>query len=137
MFSITKLKNIIGTTGVSYVVIALLTAIASEIKVIPFNGEDFRFGLGSITFFLLILIRPSIPLIRTGFITGITVICFRIIGDLTNEPISFWTSLQNHMPAFLYYLLFAIGFSIIKIEPYKASPLLLGAWAFLFRIHRK
>jgi two-component system sensor histidine kinase YcbA len=132
MFSITKLKSLLGTNGVSYVVIALLTAIASEIKVIPFNGEDFRFGLGSIAFFLLILIRPSVPLIRTGFITGITVICFRLIGDLTNEPISFWTSLQNHLPAFLYYLLFAIGFSIIKIEPYKSSPLLLGAWAFLF-----
>jgi two-component system sensor histidine kinase YcbA len=132
MFSLTKLKHFIGTTGVSYVAIALLTAIASEIKVIPFNGEDFRFGLGSITFFLLILIRPSVPLIRTGFLTGITVICFRLIGDLTNEPISFWTSLQNHLPAFLYYLLFAIGFSIIKIEPYKSSPLLLGAWAFLF-----
>ncbi len=132
MFSITSLKNNIGTNGVSYVVIAVLTAIASEIKVIPFNGEDFRFGLGSITFFLLILIRPSIPLIRTGFITGITVISFRLLFDLTNEPFSFWTSFQNHMPAFLYYFLFAIGFSIIKIEQYKASPLLLGAWAFLF-----
>lgn len=132
MLSITKLKNSIGTTGVSYVVIALLTAIASEIKVIPFNGENFRFGLGSITFFLLILIRPSIPLIRTGLITGITVVCFRLIGDFTTEPISFWASLQNHLPAFLYYVLFAIGFSIIKIEPYKAFPLLLGAWAFLF-----
>lgn len=130
--SITKLENSIRTTGVSYVVIALLTAIASEIKVIPFNGENFRFGLGSITFFLLILIRPSIPMIRTGFITGITVVCFRLIGDLTNETISFWTSLQNHLPAFVYYVLFAIGFSIIKIEPYKAFPLLLGGWAFLF-----
>ncbi|AMQ07141.1 sensor histidine kinase [Sporosarcina sp. resist] len=132
MLSITKLKNSIGTTGVTYVVIALLTAIASEIKVIPFNGENFRFGLGSITFFLLILIRPSIPLIRTGLITGITVVCFRLIGDFTTETISFWASLQNHLPAFLYYVLFAIGFSIIKIEPYKAFPLLLGAWALLF-----
>lgn len=132
MLSITKLKNSIGSTGVTYVVIALLTAIASEIKVIPFNGENFRFGLGSITFFLLILIRPSIPLIRTGLITGITVVCFRLIGDFTTETISFWTSLQNHLPAFLYYVLFAIGFSIIKIEPYKAFPLLLGAWALLF-----
>ena len=62
MFSKTKLKKFIGTNGVTYLVIALLTAIASEIKVIPFNGEDFRFGLGSITFFLLILIRPPCPL---------------------------------------------------------------------------
>ena len=43
MSSKTKLKNFIEVNGVSYVVIALLTAIASEIKVIPFNGENFRF----------------------------------------------------------------------------------------------
>ena len=70
MSSKTKLKSFIEVNGVSYVVIALLTAIASEIKVIPFNGENFRFGLGNITFFLLILIRPSIPLIRTGLNYG-------------------------------------------------------------------
>ena len=61
---------------------AVLTAIASEIKVIPFNGENFRFGLGSITFFLLFLFDLQRPLIRTGFVTGITVVCFRLLGDL-------------------------------------------------------
>ena len=34
----------------------LITVIASEFKVIPFNGEDFRFGLGSAAFFFLLLI---------------------------------------------------------------------------------
>ena len=63
MSSIAKLfsKKFNRSNGVALVLIALLTAIASEIKVIPFNGEAFRFGLGSITFFLLILIRPSLP----------------------------------------------------------------------------
>lgn len=132
MSSITKLKKIIGVNSVSYVLIALLTTIFSEIKVTPFNGEHFRFGLGSIAFFLLLLIRPIVPMIRTGFITGMTVVCFRLIGDLTNESVSFLTSLQIHFPSFLYYFIFALGFSIIKIESYKATPLLLGAWAFLF-----
>ena len=56
MSSITMLfsKKFNRTDGVAIVLTALLTAIASEIKVIPFNGEAFRFGLGSITFFLLI-----------------------------------------------------------------------------------
>ncbi|MBU8880419.1 ATP-binding protein [Bacillus sp. FJAT-29790] len=108
---------------------ALLTAIASEIKVIPFNGEDFRFGLGSITFFLLTLIRPPASLIRAGVITGVAVVCFRIFGDMLIDPVPFWTSLKNHFPAFLFYFLFALGFSIIKIEKYKTSPLLLGALA--------
>ena len=75
-------KNFNRSDGLYLVFIALLTAIASEIKVIPFNGEAFRFGLGSITFFLLILIRPPASLIRTGFITGLTVVCFRLFGDM-------------------------------------------------------
>lgn len=33
--------------------IAILTTIASEVKVVPFQGEAFRFGLGSITFLCL------------------------------------------------------------------------------------
>ena len=84
MFSTNKLfsKNVNGMDGVIMVLIALLTTIASEIKVIPFNGEAFRFGLGSITFFLLILIRPPVSLIRTGLITGITVVCFRLFEDI-------------------------------------------------------
>jgi hypothetical protein len=45
--------------------------------VTPFNGEAFRFGLGSITFFLIILIHPPASLVRTGIFTGLFVVCFR------------------------------------------------------------
>jgi two-component system sensor histidine kinase YcbA len=58
--------------------IAVFTAISSEIKIIPFNGEHFRFGLGSITFLLLVLIRVPKSVIRTGIITGLTVVFFGI-----------------------------------------------------------
>ena len=114
------------------VILALLTAIVSEIKVIPFNGEAFRFGLGSITFFLLILIRTPSFLIRAGVVTGITVVCFRIFGDIIFDHIFFWTSLKNHFPAFLFYFIFAFGLHIIKIEKYKTFPLLLGALSAVF-----
>ena len=110
------------------VLTALLTAIASEIKVVPFNGEDFRFGLGSVTFFLLILIRPPASLVRTGIITGITVVCFRLLGDFILEDVQIMTSIENHLPAFLFYALFALGLNIIKVENYKTFPFLLGAW---------
>jgi two-component system, sensor histidine kinase YcbA len=114
---------------ISLILTALLTAIASEIKVIPFNGEDFRFGLGSITFFLIILIHPPVSLVRTGFFTGITVVCFRIVGDLIMDPVPLWTSIMNHLPAFLFYFVFGLGLNVIKIEKYKTFPLLLGAYA--------
>lgn len=122
-------KKFFSNNLITLVLTALLTAIASEIKVIPFNGEAFRFGLGSITFFLLILIRPPSSLIRAGFITGLTVVCFRLFGDTIIDDVQLSTSLKNHLPAFLFYFLFALGLSITKIEKYKTFPLLLGAWA--------
>ncbi|MFJ7935396.1 ATP-binding protein [Sporosarcina sp. NPDC096371] len=118
--------------GVALVLIAILTAIAGEFKVIPFNGEVFRFGLGSIAYFLLILVRPASSLIRTGLVTGITVVCFRLFGDMMLDEFHLWTSLKNHFPSFLFYFLFACGLSIINIEKYKTFPLLLGAWGAIF-----
>jgi two-component system sensor histidine kinase YcbA len=122
------IKRFNRSEGIVIIFIALFTAIASELKVIPFNGEAFRFGLGSITFFLLILIRTPASLVRTGFVTGITVVFFRVLIDTINH-IQLFVSLINHLPAFLFYFLFALGLSIIKIEKYKTFPLLLGAWA--------
>ncbi|MFF2754521.1 ATP-binding protein [Psychrobacillus sp. NPDC058041] len=111
---------------------ALFTMIASEIKVIPFDEESFRFGLGSVTFFLLILIWTPVSLLRTGFITGLTVVGFRLFGDIILNEAPLSISLKNHLPAFLFYFLFGLGFHIVKVEKYKALPLILGAWAVLF-----
>ncbi|MFD2446495.1 ATP-binding protein [Bacillus sp. CGMCC 1.16607] len=122
-------KNFTKNEWFSLLFIALITSIASEIKVIPFNGEAFRFGLGSISFFLLILIRPPGSLIRTGFITGITVFLFRMIEDMVSGPASISISVKNHLPAFLFYFILGLGFNLLKIDKYKTSPLLLGALA--------
>ena len=118
-------------TGV-LILTAILTTVASEIKVIPFDEESFRFGLGSVTFFLLILIWTPVSLLRTGFVTGLTVVGFRLFGDILLNGAHLSISLKNHSPAFLFYFLFALGFHIVKVEKYKALPLILGAWAVLF-----
>ena len=120
--------------GIALVLTAVLTAVAGEFKVIPFNGEVFRFGLGSIAYFLLILIRIPTSLIRTGLVTGITVVCFRLLGDMMLDEFQLSTSLKNHLPSFLFYFLFACGLSIINIEKYKTFPLLLGAWGAVFEL---
>ncbi|WP_342599567.1 sensor histidine kinase [Psychrobacillus sp. FSL H8-0483] len=134
MFSINKVvrQNIFKKNGLALVLTVFLTVIASELKVVPFNGEAFRFGLGSIAFFLLILTFPPASLLLTGCITGIAVVSVRIAGDLLFHLDPFWTSVTNHVPAFLFYFLFALGFSIVKIERYKTLPFVLGAWAIGF-----
>lgn len=48
-------RNSKRTDALSLFLTAVLTAIVSEVKIIPFYGEDLRFGLGSITFFYLSL----------------------------------------------------------------------------------
>lgn len=136
MFSINKFfgKSFNRTDGIVLFLTALLTTIASEIKIVPFEGEAFRFGLGSIAFFLLILIWPPISLIRTGIVTGLTVICVRLLEDLVFSEVILSTSLISHLPAFLFYFIFALGLHLIKVERYKTFPLILGAWAFLFEL---
>ncbi|MCM3743517.1 sensor histidine kinase [Sporosarcina luteola] len=111
---------------------ALLTAIAGEFKLIPFNGESFRFGLGSIAFFLLLLIRPAGSLPLTGVVTGLTVVVFRTGVEMTSTSVSFLDGFQHHLPTMLYYVVFAMGFHIIHFDKYRDSPLILGAWASLF-----
>jgi len=113
-------------------VIALLTAVAGELKLIPFYGETFRFSLGTITFFLLLLIRPVRSLPLAGILTGLTVVVFRVSFEMMATPVTFLESLQHHLPVLLYYVVFTLGFHIVRLEKYRAAPLLLGAWAALF-----
>lgn len=121
--------------GLYVLVAALLTTFAGEFRFVPYEGDAFRFGLGSITFFLLILVRPPVvSLIRIGVVTGITVVCFRMIEDFILYEVLFSKSFLKHVAAFLYYFIYALGLHIIKIEKYKTFPLILGAWASVFEV---
>ncbi|HWI49968.1 MAG TPA: ATP-binding protein [Rummeliibacillus sp.] len=114
--------------------IAIFTAISSEIKLIPFNGEHFRFGLGSITFLLLILIRLPKSVIRTGVITGLTVVIFRIFSNVTFYNGTFSDSLLENYPAFLYYFVYVLLFTVLKVERLIEQPFKLGIIATFIEI---
>lgn len=111
------------------VITILFTVIASEFKVIPFNGEDFRFGLGSAAFFFLLLIFQPASFVLTGLFTGVAVVVVRIGEDMIFTDDAFWLIFENHLPAFLFYFLFAAVLSVIKLERFKTAPFLLGAVA--------
>ncbi|MBB4824674.1 two-component system sensor histidine kinase YcbA [Sporosarcina luteola] len=114
---------------IQMVVIALLTAFASEIKVIPFNGELFRFGLGSIAFFLYVLIRPPRSLIQTGIMTGVVVVLLRVAGDRAFGHMEFVESIREHLPAFAFYMIYATGLHFLKTKSHQTNLLLVGALA--------
>lgn len=111
--------------------IALFTAVGSEIKVMPFDNAPFRFGLGSIIFFLALLIQP-VPIITTGFITGITVVAFRTIVAGMTSNVGLWQLFVEHFPAALFYILFAICLRTINLRQIKSQPFLLGLYGIAF-----
>lgn len=113
--------------------IALLTAIGSEVKIMPFENEPFRFGLGSIIFFFALLIRP-LPIFSTGLITAITVVLVRTLLDGWVYGFSLPIQLIEHLPAGLFYIVFALCFHFISFEDVKKQPLLLGLCGTAFEV---
>ena len=106
--------------------IAVLTAVSSEIKLSPFQGEPFRFGVGSITFLVLLLARKPKSVLKTGIITGTTVVLFRLIISVIFYSGTWDNSFQEHLPAFFYYFLYVLLFQFIKLEKFIDSPFKLG-----------
>ena len=105
--------------------IAVLTAISSEIKISPFDDTAFRFGLGSIVFFLCTLLKPT-PLILAGIATSTVTTVFRVTLDTIQQHASIWESLLSHLPAATFYLLFSICLHQLNIQQYRDKPLKLG-----------
>ena len=96
-----------------------MTAIGSEIKIMPFANTTFRFGLGTIVFFLCTLIKPT-PIILAGVATSIVTTIFRVFNStLHDAPIS--ESIFNHLPAGLFYVLFALCLQILDIQQYREN----------------
>lgn len=124
-----KRHQLVSNKWSALAITILFTVIASEFKVIPFNGEDFRFGLGSVAFFFLLLIFQPASLVLTGLLTGAAVVVVRIGEDMLFTDEAFGLIFENHLPALLFYLLFAAGLSVIQLERFKATPLFLGAVA--------
>lgn len=119
--------------AITIALIAILTAIGSEIKIMPYENAPFRFGLGSIIFFLAVLIR-TVPLIPTGIVTGVTVVIFRTLLDYVFSGTYFLVNFIEHLPAATYYFSFAFCLTIFNIEKYKNRPFALVLIASTFEV---
>lgn len=110
-------------------VVALATAVAGEFKIIPFSGGIFRIGLGSSTFLLFLLLMHHLSYAKTGFVTGMCVLSFRILEDgaIQQSLFSLPISLKTHMAAAVYYVVFGLGMHyLIQKKWQEFHPLLLG-----------
>jgi two-component system sensor histidine kinase YcbA len=70
----------------------------------------------------------QLPYVYTGIVTGITVLVFRTALDGFDyyDPFSLPASLQTHLSAALYYIVFAVGMQRIQSNLPERQPLLLA-----------
>ncbi|WP_223068879.1 sensor histidine kinase [Paenibacillus caui] len=109
--------------------VAMGTAVAGEFKINPFDGDIFRIALGSSAFLLFLLLLRHLPCLKTGILTGIVVLLFRVALDTIwphHHPVL--QSFCNHLSAGVYYVAFGAGLQYVRRLDH-VHPLLLGGAA--------
>ena len=113
--------------------VAVLTILAGEIKIVPFEDTTFRFALGSIVFFLCTLVL-RIPILITGILTALLIVPFRAGLSVLAHDTSFVEQLVVHSPAAAFYLMYTVALSLIPIHKLKQQPLFLVAWVTIAEV---
>ncbi|MBQ0138255.1 MAG: GHKL domain-containing protein [Kurthia sp.] len=124
-----RLKKLFRSELIWIIFIALITALSSEIKLVPFSGENFRFGLGSILFFLLLLIRPPKNYLLTAFLTAFIIVSFRVMLQSFFGGDALADSLTENYPGGIFYFIYVLGFKLLRLYDYGEKPLVLGILA--------
>lgn len=106
--------------------IVLLTAVLGEVKITVINNS-FRFGLGSATFFFLLLYYKEVSYLLIALISGILITFFRVGLDfLFASNFQFESSFIEHSPIIGYYFVFAIILLIGQTKKNLDNPFYLG-----------
>ncbi|RXT07961.1 ATP-binding protein [Ammoniphilus sp. CFH 90114] len=114
--------------------IAFLTTLAGELSITPFNGQDFRFALGTSVFLFLLLLFPYVSWTISGLITALFILVFRVGLDAASFPFhgfSLTESLANHVPSSFFYFFFAVGLRILRRDDPEFIPFRLGLYISL------
>lgn len=105
--------------------IMLATAFLGEMKMNPL-GDTFRFSLGIAAFFFGMLWFQSVPILLTGFLVGLSTVCFRVGLDVVAYHVDGWASLSHHLPAFVYYVSFSVIIYVTRLRDALERPLWVG-----------
>lgn len=129
-----RMKQLFRSNTVWILFIAILTALSGEIKLSPFTGESFRFGVGTITFLLMFLIRQPKHLFLTGITTATLLLFFRTWIDVSFNDMNLSEALVTHIPSGMYYIVYSVAFSLLKVNRFREHPIYLGIFASILEI---
>ncbi|WJQ84551.1 ATP-binding protein [Brevibacillus brevis] len=108
--------------------------LAGELKFYPVN-ETFRISFGAPTFFFFLLLFQRIPSVFAGFLTGITVVCFRIVIDLIAGNHTAWeAALQAHYSSFFFYFAYCVLFYVTGVRHIHNRTILVGLMGMVIEV---
>lgn len=107
-------------------VMIVTVPLAGELKIHPF-GDDFRVSFGTTAFFFFLLWSRRIPPELSGILVGLSVVLFRVSLDVMSvEHIQVEESIRHQIPALVYYVVYALLFSLARINQKHHRPLVVG-----------
>lgn len=104
----------------SYFVLAILIAIASEIHFYPLNS-GFRISLGIIIINIIGLVREDIEPFLLILLTGIIIFVERLFTSVLFMALPYEIAFLNAVPSLIYYIVFAILFSFSFIFEHREA----------------
>jgi len=119
--------------GLAILLMLLIVPVVGELKFYPFDLEfsTFRvsFGSPSFLFFLLWLRDTSFAL--SGLLVGLSVLVFRMVLDWITIDSTIASSFLLRIPAFFYYVTYALVFHFAKAKELYNQPLHIGLLSIL------
>lgn len=106
----------------------IVVPLAGELKFFPFEGEfsAFRVSFGAPVFLFFLLWLHRLSFLSLGLSAGAAVLLFRMLLDAVTGTAVFSASFQLHVPAFFYYVSYAVIFYFAKAHNLYDQPLRIG-----------
>lgn len=114
-------------------IMIITVVIVSELKFYPFS-DSFRVSLGTVVFFFFLLRIKTISPILLGLLTGGFIVLFRMVLEVTLFSSSIENAFMLHYPAFFYYVVFSLFYSLLNISSFYNRPLFIGLFGTLTEV---
>lgn len=114
-------------------IMIITVAIVSELKFYPFS-DSFRVSLGTVVFFFFLLRIKTMSPILLGLLTGGFIVLFRMVLEVTLFSSSIENAFMLHYPAFFYYVVFSLFYSLLNISSFYNRPLFIGLFGTLTEV---
>lgn len=111
-------------TMLTIAAVIVITVLAGEIKIIPFEDTTFRFALGSIVFLLSALVL-RIPILVTGLMIAALIVPSRAFLFTLLHDGTFTEQIITHSPAAAFYLMYTVILVVGRIDKRKQKTMYL------------